>query len=48
MVAKSLSLASFSETKLCARLTDSDVPVVTVEALNLDAIQLQREAVQLG
>ena len=29
-------------------LTDSEVPVVTVEALNLDAIQLQREAVQLG
>ena len=28
-------------------LTDSDVPVVTVDALNLDATQLQREVLQL-
>jgi len=29
-------------------LTESDVPVVTVEALNLDATQLQREVLQLS
>jgi hypothetical protein len=29
-------------------LTDSDVPVVTVEALNLEATQLQREVLRLS